>query len=238
MKKIFFVILLSSIIPAAFAQSGNFIGKFDYPEVMVGLTVPVGQFGNDNYTVTNQLVGYAENGFVAGLAYHIGFGKSIFGWYLNLSYRQMPNKRFNDIENLDPPLREIDESGVLSRQGQYIFISFLNGPVIQLNTGKVDPYIQGFFGPSYVSGSRTVVKGTASGSDYTYLISGTVGLGRGGEVGLVFANNFRIGLSYVTYGTLQLALQEGSDIFSSSSVNVRQPVDFWQLGLSYTWKKD
>jgi len=217
-------------------QNGNFIGQFDYPEVNLSLTIPTGQFGNDTYTPTNQQAGYAENGFAAGVSYHIGFGESIFGWQLNLSYRQMPNKRFNDIEQLNPPLRSQNEPGVLTRQGQYIFVSFLNGPMIQLNTAKIDPYVQGFFGPSYIAGSSTRVT-AASENDYSYSINGTVGLGRGAEVGFVFANNFRIGLSYVTYGTVQLSIQDGSQFSSARSVNVRQPISFWQLGLSYLWKK-
>lgn len=237
MKAFFLSIFFFGLNTALVGQGGNFIGKFDYPEAGVGLTVPIGQFASDTYTPSTQNVGYAENGFAAGLTYHIGFGESIFGWYLNLSYRQMPNKRFNDIEELDPPLRPQDESGIITRQGQYVFVSFLNGPIIQLNTGKIDPYIQGFFGPSYIGGSKTLVKGS-SGTDYTYSLNGGVGLGRGGEVGILFANNFRLGLSYVTYGTLQLSIQDGSDFFSARSVNVRQPIAFWQLGLSYTWKKN
>jgi len=227
---------LVSLISGISGQNGNFIGQFDYPEVHLSLAVPTGQFANDTYTPTSQQAGYAENGFAAGLSYHIGFGESILGWQLNLSYRQMANKRFNDIDQLNPPLRPQDETGVLTKQGHYTFVSFLNGPMIQLNTRIIDPYIQGFFGPSYISGSETRVTGT-SGNEYVYSINGTVGLGRGGEIGLVFADNFRIGLSYITYGTLQLNIQEGSDFFNSRSSSLRQPVAFWQFGISYIWKK-
>jgi len=80
-----------------FGQDGNFIGKFNYPEVYLGLAIPTGQFASHTYTPTSQQAGYAENRFTVGLTYHIGFGQSIFGWDLNLSYRQMPNKRFNNL---------------------------------------------------------------------------------------------------------------------------------------------
>jgi len=237
LKTPFIFLLVLCVAGNLYSQDGKFIGQFDYPEAHVSLAIPTGQFGSDTYTPTNQQAGYAENGFVAGLSYHIGFGESIFGWQLNLSYRQMPNKRFNNIEQLNPPLNSQDETGVLTRQGQYVFVSFLNGPMIQLNTGKIDPYIQGFFGPSYISGSKTKITG-ASDVDYTYALNGSVGLGRGGEIGLVFGNNLRIGLAYITYGTVQMNIQEGSNFFNSSNYNLRQPIAFWQFGVAYTWKKN
>ena len=219
------------------AQEGKFAGEFDYPEINFGLVIPTGPFAQDTYTPTSQQSGYAQNGFAVGLSYHIGFGESIFGYYLNLCYRQMANDRFNDIEQLNPPLRSQNENGVVTRQGQYIFLSFLNGPIIQLNSGLIDPYIIGYFGPSFISGTKTKIKGQ-SGAEYTYTITGTVGLGRGGEVGVVLADNFKIGVSYLTYGTLQLNIQDGNNFFNSRTLNSRQPISLWQINLTYTWKKN
>ncbi|MCA1761620.1 MAG: hypothetical protein LC664_01275, partial [Flavobacteriales bacterium] len=166
-------------------QSPEFVGKYDYPEVGVSLTVPSGSFGRDQITFSNQQAGFASNGFEAFLGYQIKFKKVPLGWYLSLSYAQMKNERFES------------PNGTTTKNGHYIFIGFINGLTFQTNTGRFDIYARALIAPAYIAGSRAKIT-LNDGTRIENFLPAVVGLGRGGEMGFVFSNRIRLGLSFIT----------------------------------------
>ncbi len=211
--KVFFTSLLFCAVFSCQGQTPEFVGKYDYPEVGVNLTIPSGAFGRLSSSV-NQQAGMASNGFEVFVGYQIKFKKVPIGWYLSLSYGQMRNGR------LDQP------TGVTTKNGQYIFVNFLNGLTFQSNNGKFDLYARALISPAFIGSSKSITR-MSNGREVSKSVSPLVGLGRGGEMGFLVMNKIRLGVSWLTYGYVSAV----------GDVSARRPISFWRVGLSYTWKK-
>lgn len=208
-------ILVFFTIFSCCGQSDDYIGKGDYPEVGLNLTVPSGAFGRYGTSPFSQQAGMASNGLEVFVGYQIRFKKVPIGWYLSLSYAQMENGRLNH------------GGGRITKNAHYIFVNFLNGLTFQTNTGNFDLYARALISPAFI-GSSSSKSTDINGREVKNSMAPVVGFGRGGEMGFLIFNRFRMGISWITYGYVSV-VGDGS---------ARRPMAYWRAGLAYTWKKN